>query len=222
MPIDIENVIVPDADDIDDTATTNKWMTAAEKTKLTGIETGATADQTNAEIETAYNAQVSIVSQAEAEAGTATTVRRWTAQRVAQAIAALAAGGSSKSTDSLTSGSVTARISRVGGTATTITNPSAGTYDLDIKSGADIERITVHGDNGDLDGSNQFILTIDNSANSAARTWMVQIYQTNTGALVDQQATATNHTQTVSGNVTTLTFPGMNGFGATGFDIELR
>jgi len=44
--------------------------------------------QTNAEIETAYNAQVSAVSQADAEAGTSTTVTRWTAQRVAQAIAA--------------------------------------------------------------------------------------------------------------------------------------
>jgi hypothetical protein len=64
-----------------------------DKTKLDGIETGATADQSDGEIETAYNNQVSVVSQAEAEAGTSTTVRRWTAERVKQAIAALAAGG---------------------------------------------------------------------------------------------------------------------------------
>jgi hypothetical protein len=63
-----------------------------DKTKLDGIETGATADQSDAEIEAAYNNQVSTVSQAEAEAGTSTTVRRWTAERVKQAIAALAAG----------------------------------------------------------------------------------------------------------------------------------
>lgn len=56
------------------------------------VENGATADQTDSEIETAYNNQVSVVSQAEAEAGSATTVRRWTAQRVAQAIATLAPG----------------------------------------------------------------------------------------------------------------------------------
>lgn len=43
--------------------------------------------------DTLYNALLSTVSQAEAEAGTATTDRNWTAQRVAQAIAALAAGG---------------------------------------------------------------------------------------------------------------------------------
>lgn len=56
------------------------------------VENGATADQTDSEIETAYNNQVSVVSQAEAEAGTATTARRWTAQRVGQAIAALGGG----------------------------------------------------------------------------------------------------------------------------------
>jgi hypothetical protein len=43
--------------------------------------------------DTLYNASLSTVSQAEAEAGTATTVRNWTAERVAQAIAALAGGG---------------------------------------------------------------------------------------------------------------------------------
>lgn len=67
-------------------------FTDAEKTKLSGIETNATADQTDSEIETAYHNQVSVVSQAEAEAGTATTTRRWTAQRVKQAIDALSTG----------------------------------------------------------------------------------------------------------------------------------
>jgi hypothetical protein len=56
-------------------------------------EAGATADQTDAEIETAYNNQVAQVSQAEAEAGTVTADRRWTPQRVSQAIAALGAAG---------------------------------------------------------------------------------------------------------------------------------
>ncbi len=61
-------------------------------TKLNGVEEGATADQTNAEIEAAYNAQVDVVTQVLAEAGVSTTVYRWTPQRVAQAIAALAGG----------------------------------------------------------------------------------------------------------------------------------
>jgi hypothetical protein len=51
-----------------------------DKTKLDGIATGAEVNP-------------DVVSQAEAEAGTATTERIWTAQRVAQAIAALASSG---------------------------------------------------------------------------------------------------------------------------------
>jgi hypothetical protein len=69
-------------------------MAGADKSKLNGIEANATADQTAAEIEAAYNAQVPVMTQAEAEAGTSTLVRRVTAQRVAQAIAALGGGGS--------------------------------------------------------------------------------------------------------------------------------
>ena len=81
-------------DDIQDaTASQKGLMTSAYATKLDGIETGATADQTDAEIETAYNNQVDVVPQAEAEAGTSTTVRRWTAERVKQAIDALGGAG---------------------------------------------------------------------------------------------------------------------------------
>ena len=47
-------VVTLDADDIDDTSTTNKFTTSAEISKLAGIETGATADQTGAEIKIAY------------------------------------------------------------------------------------------------------------------------------------------------------------------------
>ncbi len=69
-------------------ADTNEFSDA-EQTKLSGIETSATADQSNAEIETAYNAQVGAMSQAVAEAGTSTTILRVTAERIKQAIAAL-------------------------------------------------------------------------------------------------------------------------------------
>ena len=63
-------------------------LSATTARSVLNVEDGATADQSDSEIETAYNNQVSVVSQAEAEAGVATTVRRWTAQRAAQAIAA--------------------------------------------------------------------------------------------------------------------------------------
>lgn len=58
----------------------NFFMSAAESSKLAGIAAGAEVNP-------------AVVSQAEAEAGTATTERIWTAQRVAQAIAALGGGG---------------------------------------------------------------------------------------------------------------------------------
>jgi hypothetical protein len=60
----------------------NKFFSAADETKLDGIEAGAQVNPT-------------LVSQAEAEAGVATTARLWSALRVAQAIAALAGGGGS-------------------------------------------------------------------------------------------------------------------------------
>ena len=47
-------------------------------------------DQTDTEIETAYHARVAVVTQGDAEAGTATATKRWTAERVKQAIVALA------------------------------------------------------------------------------------------------------------------------------------
>ena len=61
---------------------------AAAQRTLLNVQDGATADQSDAEIETAYNNQVSVVSQAEAEAGSATTARRWTAERVKQSVVA--------------------------------------------------------------------------------------------------------------------------------------
>ena len=175
-----------------------------------------------AAIETAYNTQVSIVPQAEAEAGTSTTVRRWTAQRVAQAIAALASSGGAAAEDDLSQGSVTAKVYRNAGTATTISSPSAGEYDLSIKSGAFFRGSDVFGNNTTLNGSNEFVLRLDNSANTEDRWPLIQLYDANTGALVDQQATSTNHSISIAGNITTITFPGMNLFGATGFQIIVR
>ena len=52
-------------------------LTATQVRTMINVEDGATADQTNAEIETAYNAQVAQVSGAEITAGTATGIRRY-------------------------------------------------------------------------------------------------------------------------------------------------
>ena len=68
-------------------------MTVAERDKLALIEPEATADQSAAEIEAGYNAQIAVASQLEAEAGMLTDVRRWTPERIKQAIATLSTGG---------------------------------------------------------------------------------------------------------------------------------
>lgn len=77
--------------------------TAAEQTKLAGIASGATVGATWG---TNITSQPSVVPQAEAEAGSATTERIWTAQRVNQAIQALAPGGGG----GLSEASVLARV----------------------------------------------------------------------------------------------------------------
>jgi len=43
-------VVVLDADDIDDSSTSHKFASSSQLTKLDGVETGATADQTGTEI----------------------------------------------------------------------------------------------------------------------------------------------------------------------------
>jgi len=68
---------------------TEKIFSNTERTKLGDIELNATADQSNVEIETAYNAQVAAASQVEMETGTEAAIRRMSPLRVAQAIAAL-------------------------------------------------------------------------------------------------------------------------------------
>lgn len=94
---DIAALTDPNANSVlgwDDTAGQMEFLTGAEIRTIINVENGATADQSDSEIETAYNNQVSTVSQAIAEAGISTTVYRWTPERVAQAIAALGGSGS--------------------------------------------------------------------------------------------------------------------------------
>lgn len=60
-------VVVLDADDISDTTTTNKFTTQVEIDKLSGIEAGATADQTGAEIKAAYEGELNTNAFTDAE-----------------------------------------------------------------------------------------------------------------------------------------------------------
>lgn len=137
-------------------------------------------------------------------------------------IAGQAGGGGSFSRDSLSSGTVTVESDRFGGNASVLSNPAPGEYTLTAQAGAHVANATVYGNNTTLNASQEMIIRLDNSANSEDRRFLVQLYDANNGALVDQQVTATVHTQAVAGNVTTITIPGLNGFGASGFFVELR
>lgn len=142
--------------------------------------------------------------------------------RVTAAANGSAGGGAALGYDSLTSGAFSAQVARVGGTATTLTNPGAGEYNFAIQAGAEINTISIFGNNTVLNGANEMIIRLNNSANARDRRVLIQLYDANNGALVDQQVTATNHTVAVAGNITTITIPGLNGFGASGYYIEIR
>jgi len=85
-----------------------------DKTKLDGIETGATSDQTDAEIETAYNNQVTQVSAGEKTAGTELTIRRFSPKDIADMASTHGGGGGGSPLttkgDLFTFSTVTARL----------------------------------------------------------------------------------------------------------------
>lgn len=130
------------------------------------------------------------------------------------------ASAGSISYDTYSSGAASALIARFGGTAVIVTNPSTGTYDIEIPANANVHTIDFIGNNTILSGG-QLTLTIDNSANSRDRIFMAQLLYS-TGGQVDHVATSTTYTQTTSGNITTIIFPNMNGFGGGGYTIMLR
>ena len=135
---------------------------AAVRTMI-NVEDGATADQTNSEIEAAYNAQVPVATQAEAEAGTATAVKRFTPELIKQAIAALAVGAYNPWVTKTASYSaaigdqiavlgssavtITLPASPVGGNSVTIHNRSSAVVTV-ARNGSNIESVA---DNGEID-----------------------------------------------------------------------
>ena len=136
------------------------------------------------------------------------------------------AGGSAKAYDSLSLGvdpdDITAEVVRVGGSATVLTNPGGGNvFDLEFQAGADPERVTIEGNNTHSDGLGDLVLTLDNSANSRDRIWQIQVFARSDGSMRNAVLEVTPY-ETTAGNITTLLFSNMNGFGSSGFRIELR
>lgn len=122
----------------------------------------------------------------------------------------------------LTSGSVTVNYSLFGTGTPTLTSPTAGSYTFTMPANTDFRSIVVTGNSNNLNGSLEFIFSVNNTANSSDQYFNVQMYDVANNAFVDQHAISTNHTQTVSANTTTMVFPGMGYFSVTGFRIILR
>jgi hypothetical protein len=113
-------VVVLDADDIDDSSTAHKFTSSADISKLAGIEIGAEVNP-------------GVVPQAEAEEGTATTERIWTAERVKQAIDALAPAGGGGSIAIEDEGSeIVATASRINFTGAGVTATDAGSGEVTV------------------------------------------------------------------------------------------
>lgn len=154
---------------------------------------------TDAEIETAYNNQVPIVSQAEAEAGTVTAARRWTPARVKQAIEALATSvGGKPSRVTLTGATgIVATVSYWGVSAPTISG-SAGNYNINCPASSVLNSATlIAAVSSQATNSNQIAVTFtDIDGNNYFSTAQPTATDNNGQKLVDLQAIGIEHRET--------------------------
>jgi len=105
-------------------------LSAAQVRTIINVEDGSTADQTDAEIATAYQNEVAFASQVEAETGTEATERRFSPLRIAQAIAELSTSGTMYSGTTTAISSTEIFIGGVATTRLTIAASSAVTYNV--------------------------------------------------------------------------------------------
>ena len=126
--------------------------------------------------------------------------------------------------DTLTVGGVTVTYAYEGVDSVELYNPSGGVYQIaPLSADTYIHSLSVFGDNTTLNASQELVFEFDNSRMAYFRRFSVQLYDANNDSLVDQQTTGTVHNQIVVSTTTSqITIPGLNGFGATGFYVELR
>jgi hypothetical protein len=134
----------------------------------------------------------------------------------------IASSGSTKSYDSLTSGTVLAQVTRLGGTTTVLSNPGTGVYKVLIPASADAERISVFANGTHVAGDNSLTIQVDNAANARDRRVTVDVFAANTGTLQDVFNLGIVPTVTYTANVSSIYIPDFGGFGATGAWVEIR
>jgi hypothetical protein len=124
--------------------------------------------------------------------------------------------------DTLTSADVTAIIAYQGGDGVSILNPAAGRFVFVVQKDTHLHLISVQGDNTTLNANQEIELEIDNTANAAPRRGQLQLYDANNSAVTNQFTTGTVHTQATTAAVVKYVVPGLNGFGATGYIVEIQ
>lgn len=174
-------------------------MTATDKTKLNGIETGATADQTGSEIVTLVNQQLGSTA--------------WQGS----------GGGSTRAVDTPTAiGAASLKVVRLGGSATTFGGSAAAGYTVTLAASSEALQVDFTGNSTTSNASGELVLAIDNSANSYDRFYIVRITDLSNNSQVDMELRGHTVTQTVAGNVTTLTIANIAGGYPSGFRALLR
>lgn len=203
-------------------------FTDALVTKINGVEANATADQTGAEILALLEglAAYDIDSLSDVDTTTAAPndgdVLTWDNSSSRWEPAAPTGGGGTGTSDFNTLvGGVTFTGELAGAGAVTITNPAAGEYLVVVPSGVRLLWLNAFANNSNLNGSNEFILRVDHSADAVNRRYTVQQFARTNGARSNVFSIGTNETQTITSNVTQILFPGMNGYGSSGFDLAL-
>jgi len=200
-------------------STTNaSLMLPADKTKLNGIEPGATADQTDNEIATAYGNVIGQVSGGEITAGTVTSLRTYSPADIKAFVDTHGGGGGGSVATflQLTSGPAIFNLAYTGSSAPTLATAGTGTYTITAPAGTHVSWVNAKATTATLTGSNEFIFKFDNSANTFTRRLSVE-YNSNSGSLIDPFTFGMNYTQTVAADVTTITVPNGNALGSSGF-----
>ncbi len=103
-----------DAGVVDNVVTASTLAGSALQTKVDGVEAGATADQTDAEIETAYNSQVAQVSAPEKTAGTEVAIRRFSPLDIADMASTHGGGAGEANTTSNQGGGIELALTKSG------------------------------------------------------------------------------------------------------------
>lgn len=130
------------------------------------------------------------------------------------------AGSSSTQYATLTSGNLAIVVGYQGSVAPALTVNGVGDYTVD-DSGSELVSLDILGDNTTITGTGDFIIRVD-GLRPVFRRWLWGIWNADNGAAHDAFANGNNPTRSVAGTVLSLSFPNMQPFGATGFEIQLR